>query len=48
MCLVSKGWSNVLDGHWLAGALEDQVRSDWRETFQAAVAQATRAAQHPG
>jgi len=48
MCLISKWWSSALDGHWLAEALEDQARSDWRETFQAAVAQGTRAAQHPG
>jgi hypothetical protein len=48
MCLISKAWSNALDGHWLPGALEDQARSDWRETSQAVVAQATRAAQRPG
>jgi hypothetical protein len=42
MCLISKWWSSVLDGHWLARVLEEQARSDWRETFQAAVAHATR------
>jgi len=48
MWLILRWWSSVLDCYWLAEALEEQARRDWREPLQAAVAKARRATKASG